>query len=107
MRRRPLGRTIVDICLDLAVLPGFCTGAFWNELFDLTRCYGGSITTLVQERWRREQAFIGSRTGNPTHDRLWLDQRREAIRQTLGCLSARSRSCRAGHRTALRSITRG
>ena len=84
VRRRPLGRTIVDICLDLAVVPGFCTGAFWNELFDLTRCYGGSIATMVQERWRREQAFHREQDTHPTHDRLWLDQRREAIRQTLG-----------------------
>ncbi len=84
VRRRPLGRTIVDICLDLAVVPGFCTGAFWNELFDLTRCYGGSIATMVQERWRREQAFHREQDMHPTHDRLWLDQRREAIRQTLG-----------------------
>jgi hypothetical protein len=28
VRRRPLGCTILDICLDLAVVPGFCTGAF-------------------------------------------------------------------------------
>jgi len=84
VRRRPLGRTIVDICLDLAVVPGFCTGAFWNELFDLTRCYGGSVTTLVQERWRREQAFDREQDTHPTHDRLWLDPRREAIRRTLG-----------------------
>ena len=34
VRRRPLGRTIVDICLDLAVVPGFCIGEFWNELFE-------------------------------------------------------------------------
>jgi hypothetical protein len=92
VRRRPLGRTIVDICLDLAVVPGFCTGAFWNELFDLTRCYGGSIASMVQERWRREQAFHREQDRHPTHDRprldlrldQRLDQRREAIRRTLG-----------------------
>ena len=37
VRRRPLGRTLVDICLDLAVVPGFCAGPFWNELFDSIR----------------------------------------------------------------------
>jgi hypothetical protein len=84
VRRRLIGRTIVDICLDLAVVPGFCTGAFWNELFDLTRCYGGSIASMVQERWRREQAFHREQDTHPTHERLWLDQRREAIRLTLG-----------------------
>ena len=42
-RRRPIGRTLVDICLDLAVVPGFCTGRFWHALFDSIRLHRGSI----------------------------------------------------------------
>ena len=57
MRRRPLGRTIVDICLDLAVMPGFCTGQFWNKLFDSIRLHGGSVAVLMLEKVRREEAF--------------------------------------------------
>ena len=57
VRRRPLGRTLVDICLDLAVVPGFCTGPFWNELFDSIRLHGGSVATLMREKVRREEAF--------------------------------------------------
>ena len=57
VRRRPLGRTLVEICLDLAVVPGFCTGPFWNELFDSIRLHGGSVAALMQEKVRREKAF--------------------------------------------------
>jgi hypothetical protein len=83
-RRRPLGRTIVDICLDLGVVPGLCTGAFWNELFDLIRCHGGSVATLVLERWRREQAFHQEQDRHPTPGWTVVHLGREAIRQVLG-----------------------
>jgi hypothetical protein len=84
VRRRPLGRTIVDICLDLAVVPGFCTGAFWNELFDLTRRHGGSIAVLVRERWRREQAFSQEQDRHPTPGWNWWNPTRATLRQALG-----------------------
>jgi hypothetical protein len=84
IRRRPLGRTIVEICLDLAVVPGLCTGAFWNELFDLIRCHGGSIATLVCTRWRREQAFHQQQDRHPTPGWNWGNPTRETIRQVLG-----------------------
>jgi hypothetical protein len=85
VRRRPLGRTIVDICLDLAVVPGLCTGKFWNELFDLARCHGGSIARLVHERWRREQAFDREQDTHPTPGPdNWSNPGRQTIRQALG-----------------------
>ena len=58
VRRRAVGRTIADICRDLAVVPGFCTAAFWNELFEIMHYFGGSVATLMREKTRREQAFI-------------------------------------------------
>ena len=84
VRRRPLGRSIVDICLDLAVVPGLCTGTFWNELFDLARCHGGSIANLVRERCRREQAFSHEQDTHPTQPRNWTNPGRQTIRQVLG-----------------------
>jgi hypothetical protein len=84
VRRRPLGRTIVDICLDLAVVPGLCTGAFWNELFDLIRSHGGSIVTLVLERRRREQAFDQQQDRLPAPGWIRSSPRRETIRELLG-----------------------
>ena len=43
MRRRPIGRIFLDICLDLAVVPGFCHGAFWNALFEIMTYFGSGV----------------------------------------------------------------
>jgi hypothetical protein len=84
IRRRPLGRTLVDICLDLAVVPGFCAGAFWNELFDSIRSHGGSIVTLMQEKTRRQEAFCKEQDSKPGSNWDWLEMGREALRRVLG-----------------------
>ena len=84
VRRRPLGRTIVDICLDLAVVPGFCTGDFWNELFDAITCFGGSVASLMQQKSRREQAFDQMLDRRPGSNFDWLRLTRAGIRQVLG-----------------------
>src|SRR5579862_6047902 len=57
VRRRAVGRTVFDICLDLAVVPGFCHAAFWNELFELMTYFGGSVAKLMQQKTSRRQAF--------------------------------------------------
>ena len=57
VRRRAFGRTIVKICLDLAVVPGFCTSAFWNELFEIIHYLGGSVASLMRGKHRRGHAF--------------------------------------------------
>ena len=85
VRRRPLGRTLVEICLDLAVVPGFCTGAFWNELFDSIRLHGGSVATLMQEKLRREEAFSKEQDRTIGSNWDWQEMGREALRRVLGC----------------------
>ena len=84
VRRRPLGRTLVEICLDMAVVPGFCTGAFWNELFDGIRLCGGSVATLMQEKVRREAAFCKEQDRKPGSNWDWMKMGREALRRVLG-----------------------
>ncbi len=84
VRRRALGRTLVDICLDLAVVPGFCTGQFWNTLFDSIRLHGGSIATLMQEKLRRQEAFCQEQDRKPGSDWDWQQMGREALRRMLG-----------------------
>jgi len=87
VRRRPLGRTIAYICMDLAVIPGFCTGDFWNDIFHTLQDYGGSLTTLYAVRGRREKAFRHERDRRPeTWDWDWRDLRPPTVRQVLGCL---------------------
>ena len=85
VRRRPLGRTLVEICLDLAVVPGFCTGAFWNELFDSIRLHGGSVATLMLEKVRREEAFCKEQDRTLGSNWDWQEMGREALRRVLGC----------------------
>jgi hypothetical protein len=84
VRRRPLGRTIVDICLDLAVVPGFCTGTFWNELFDIMQRHRGRVANLMRERFRREQALHRQQDRMPTQGLDWSHLRRQMVRQALG-----------------------
>jgi hypothetical protein len=86
VRRRPVGRTIVDICLDLAVMPGLCTGPFWNELFEIMQWYGGSVAALMRERCRREEAFAREQDRSRTQGWDWWRGRGDMIRQALGFL---------------------
>jgi hypothetical protein len=84
VRRRPLGRTIVDICLDLAVVPDFCTGQFWNALFDSIRLHGGSVAVLMLEKVRREKAFSEEQDKKIGSNWDWQEMGREAFRCMLG-----------------------
>jgi hypothetical protein len=84
VRRRSLGRTLVEICLDLAVVPGFCTGPFWSNLFDSIRLHGGSVGTLMREKVRREKAFAREQDRKVGSNWDWQGMGREALRRVLG-----------------------
>jgi hypothetical protein len=84
VRRRPIGRTIADICLDLAVVPGLCTGTFWNQLFDAMRCHGGSPGIMLRDRYHREQAFHRQQDKSPNQNWDFSDRRRNMPGQVLG-----------------------
>jgi hypothetical protein len=86
VRRRPIGRTILDICLDLAVVPGFCHSAFWNELFDVMNYFGGSgsVARLMQEKTRRRAAYDKEQDRNPNANWDWINATRDALHEVLG-----------------------
>jgi hypothetical protein len=84
VRRRAVGRTITDICRDLAVVPGFCTSAFWNGMFELMHYFGGSVETVMREKTRREQAFIQEQDKKLDSTWDWLRLKRDEVRQVLG-----------------------
>ena len=87
VRRRPLGRTVALICMDLAVVPGFCTGAFWNQMFDTLQAYGGSLAALYKVREHRETSFQKERDRHPeSWDRDWKHPGPETVREVLGYL---------------------
>ena len=84
VRRRTVGRTITDICRDLAVVPGFCTPGFWNRLFELMHYFGGNVATVMREKTNREQAFIKEQDKKLDSTWDWLRLKPDEIRQILG-----------------------
>ena len=86
VRRRPVGRTLVEICLDLAVMPGICEGSFWNELHALIDRFGGSLPALIQARMHREKTFEQEQDRMPVPGRrgAWWQLSRAQARAALG-----------------------
>jgi hypothetical protein len=84
VRRRSIGRTIVEICGDLAVVPAFCVPAFWSDMFQLIHYFGGSVATLMREKAHREQAFIQEQDSKLGSTLDWLHLKRDEIRERLG-----------------------
>ena len=84
VRRRAIGRTIADICQDLAVVPGFCTPAFWNGIFEIMYYFGGKVEAVMQEKANREQAFIREQDRKIDSSWDWLRLKPDEIRQVLG-----------------------
>ncbi len=83
-RRRAVGRIITEICLDLAVVPGFCTPAFWNGLFEIMHYFGGNVGTVGREKTRREKAFIQEQDRTLGSNSDWLRLKRDQLREVLG-----------------------
>jgi hypothetical protein len=87
VRRRPVGRTIAYICMDLGLVPGFCDGAFWNQVYNILRRYGGSLGAMYRVRERRAESFQRERDRRPeTWHINWRDLRPSTVRRALGCL---------------------
>jgi hypothetical protein len=87
VRRRPVGRTIAYICMDLGIAPGLCDGDFWNRVEKILRRYGGSLRRLSEVRARREEIFQRKRDRRPDTWHIdWRDLRPSTVRRALGCL---------------------
>ncbi len=66
VRRRPIGRTIAAIILDLGIAPTLCEGAVWNRVHEAIQAYRGSLTTVMKEVRRRVVQFEAEdSTDNP------------------------------------------
>ena len=87
VRRRSIGRTIAEICMDLGVTPSTCEGAFWNEFYLTLVDFGGKFQEFFEVRERREAAFKKERDKRPAIGNFdWCDRPKEAIRKMLGYL---------------------
>ncbi len=61
VRRRPIGAVLVDICLDLGIVPGQMDRATWDELCLVLIGHGGSLARLLFPKDKR-------RSADPTED---------------------------------------
>jgi hypothetical protein len=82
VRRRPIGRTIADICRDLGVSPGLCLGPFWTMLFEAIHFYRGSVTNLVRDMRRREKQLDRESWKHPNLG--FPEEKREGVQRVLG-----------------------
>ena len=86
VRRRPVGRTVAYICMELGLAPGLCDGAFWSQVEKILRRYGGSLGRLYQVRAQREETFQRERDRRPDTWHIdWRDMRPTIVRRALGC----------------------
>ena len=85
-RRRPIGLTILDICLDLAVVPGICHSGFWSDLFEIIHCFGSSVDKIMVEKTRRRTALAEEQDHNTNANWDWVTMTSDGFRQVLGFL---------------------
>ena len=87
VRRRSVGRTIAEICMDLGVAAMTCDGGFWIEIYRTMTNFGGSFERTFAVQERRRAAFEKERSKLPhTWKFDWRDRPQDAIRQLLGTL---------------------
>jgi hypothetical protein len=87
VRRRSVGRTIADICLDLGVTPTLCEGATWDEILQALTHFGANLEQFFGTQQRRRVTFQEERDKRPetwTFD--WRERPKEALRNLLGRL---------------------
>jgi len=87
VRRRSIGRTIAEICLDLGVTPSSCEGGFWNEFYLTLTDFGGKFEVVFAVLERRKATFQKERDKRPSIGNFeWCDRPKETIRKMLGYL---------------------
>ena len=91
VRRRSVGRTISEICLDLGIAPSTCDGGFWTEIYRMLTYFGGNFAHVFGVQERRKASFQKERNKLPgTWASDWRDRPKEAVRQLLGYLVGES-----------------
>ena len=87
VRRRPVGRTITYICMDLGIVPTLCEAEFWIKVEKIFRRYGGNFEHLDRARAAREKSFQAERDRRPETWHIdWQDMRKSTARRALGYL---------------------
>ena len=66
VRRRSVGSTIADICLDLGITPSFCDGKTWSEILDILMHFGANLAEYFGVQRRRRETFQAERGPVPS-----------------------------------------
>jgi len=85
VRRRAVGRTIAEICLDLGVTAGLCHGATWSDILQSLMHFGADLAKFFATQQRRRQSFDAERAKRSdcwTVD--WRDEPKDVLRELLG-----------------------
>ena len=91
VRRRSIGRTIAEICMDLGVTPSSCEDAFWHEFYLMLVEFGGKFEHYFEVQERRKASFQKERDKRPSIGNFdWCDRPKETIRKMLGYLLGES-----------------
>jgi len=96
VRRRSVGRTIADICLDLGIVVSLCEGETWDDILQVLTHFGANLEEFFAAQKHRRETFQDERDKRPetwTFD--WRDKPRDALRQVLGHLLGESASAAA------------
>ena len=87
VRRRAVGTTIAEICMDLGITPTSCDGQTWDEILQTLTHFGANLEQFFAVQNRRREIFQDERDKRPETWTFGLrDRPREAIRQMLGYL---------------------
>ena len=87
VRRRAVGTTIAEICMDLGITPTSCDGQTWDEILQTLTHFGANLEQFFAVQNRRRETFQNERDKRPETWTFGLrDRPREAIRQILGYL---------------------
>ena len=92
IRRRSVGRTIADICMDLGVTVTLCDGETWDDILQALTHFGANLAEFFSTQQRRRETFQDERDKRPetwTFD--WRDRPKDAIRELLGSLLGESK----------------
>ena len=91
VRRRSVGRTIAEICMDLGVVATFCEGATWNDILEALMHFGANLAEFFGTQQHRRETFERERDKHSnTWAFDWRDRPRDAFRQLLGSLIGES-----------------
>ena len=82
VRRLPIGRTISEICRDLAISPSLCNDAMWDTVFEAIWWYRGKLAHLILELRRREVTYADE--ADRDRNLGWPEDDNEVMHQSLG-----------------------